>query len=69
MDTFKTIINTILNIWNSISELLGFFHQKNIDKVTTVDLQKEEIKTEKIVDVAVADKNLDKLNDLAGWKS
>jgi hypothetical protein len=68
MDTFKTLINTILNIWNSISSLLGFFHQKKVEKVVTADLQKEEIKVEKTVETAVKNKDIDKLNELAGWK-
>ena len=69
MDILKLITNTIYTIWNAISSVFSFFHNKKIEQVTKVELAKEEVKTEKVIDTATKDKNIDKLNDLAGWKN
>lgn len=62
------IITTIISIWNNIQSLLGFFHEKKVEKIQEEELKKEEQKESKTIEDAIVNKDLDKLNDLAGWK-
>lgn len=68
MQTIQIIIATIISIWNNIKSLTDFLHQKKIEKIQETELKKEEQKESKTIEDAVINKDIDKLNDLAGWK-
>lgn len=68
MQTIQVIINTILAIWTSVKSLMFFFKEKKVEKIQIEELKKEEENVTKKVESAVSQKNLDKLNELAGWK-
>ena len=66
--SLQMIIATIISIWNSVKSLFGFFREQKIEKIREEDLKKEDQKESKVIEDAVVNKDLDRLNDLAGWK-
>lgn len=68
MQTVQAIITTIISIIQSVRSLFSFFHQKKIEKKNRVDQKKDLKKEEENLDHLIKNKNIDKLNTLAGWK-
>lgn len=65
---FQAAITTIITIWTSIKSLVNVFHQRKIESIKIEELKKEEKKEAATIEKAVEQKDIDKLNELAGWK-
>jgi hypothetical protein len=68
MDFIYKIINTIVTIVNSVRSLLNYWKTRKQQAIKKEELVIEAGKSDKKIEQAVQNKDLSKLNDLAGWK-
>jgi len=68
MKTFQAIIIFIKEIFSAIEKMRNFISYYKSKKKERLLEEKEQEKSSAKIDYAISTEDLDKLNDLAGWK-